>query len=107
MIFFSPIFSSNSGAHKLFLKNVYPLFLENYQHLYKAVLAQSLPIVEFYHWLKYLHNFQSHPVEHKPFAALNVTKRFECGAKVSKKNTFIRIIIKMKRARELRKHTFY
>jgi hypothetical protein len=30
------------------------------QHLYKALLAQSLPILEFYHWLKYLHNFQSH-----------------------------------------------
>jgi hypothetical protein len=41
------------GSHcQLFLK----------QHLYKALLAQSLPIVEFYHWLKYLHNFQSHPV---------------------------------------------
>jgi hypothetical protein len=39
-----------------------PFFLEKYQLLYKALLAQSLPIVELYHWLKYLHNFQSHPV---------------------------------------------
>jgi hypothetical protein len=84
MIFFSPIFSSNSGLQTFFEK-FYPLFFENYQHLYKALLTQSLPIVEFYHWLKYLHNFQSHPVEHKPFAALNVTKRFGCGAKVFKK----------------------
>jgi hypothetical protein len=44
------------------LKNYYPLFLEKYQNLYKALLAQSLPFIEFYHRLKYLHNLQSHPV---------------------------------------------
>jgi hypothetical protein len=36
------------------------IFLEKYQHLYKALLAQ--PLVGFDHRLKYLHNFQSHPV---------------------------------------------
>jgi hypothetical protein len=85
MIFFFICIFIKFWTPKLFLENFYLLFLENYQHLYKAVLAQSLPILEFYHWLKYLHNFQSHPVEHKPFAALNVTKRFGCGAKVFKK----------------------
>jgi hypothetical protein len=35
-------------------------------------LAQSLPIVVFYHWLKDLHNFQSHPV----FADLRTVKYF-------------------------------
>jgi hypothetical protein len=49
-------------AAKLFSKNFYPHFLEKYQHFDKPLLAQSLPIVEFYHWLKYLHNFHSHPV---------------------------------------------
>jgi hypothetical protein len=36
-------------AVKLFLKNFGPLFLEKYQHLYKASLAQSLLFVGFYH----------------------------------------------------------
>jgi hypothetical protein len=46
----------------IFLTHFYLLFLENYQYLYKALLGQSLPIAEFYHWLKYLLKFQSHPV---------------------------------------------
>jgi hypothetical protein len=46
-------------APKLFLKNFEPLFLEKYQHLYKA---SSLPFMGFYHRLKYLHNIQSHSV---------------------------------------------
>jgi hypothetical protein len=49
-------------APKLFLKNFEPLFLEKYQHLYKASLAQSLPFVGFYHRLKYLNVIQSHSV---------------------------------------------
>jgi hypothetical protein len=49
MIYFLPIFLSNSVALKLFLKNFDPLFLEKYQHLYKASLAQSLSFVGFYH----------------------------------------------------------
>jgi hypothetical protein len=49
-------------APKLFLKNFELLFLEKYQHLYKALLAQSLLFVGFYHRIKYLHNLQSHPV---------------------------------------------
>jgi hypothetical protein len=60
-------------APKLFLKNFEFLFLEKYQHLYKASMAQSLPIVEFYHWLKYLDNFQSHPV-HTVFAKIIIEK---------------------------------
>jgi hypothetical protein len=40
-------FSYNSAASKLFLKNFYLLFLEKYQHFYKALLAQSSPIVKF------------------------------------------------------------
>jgi hypothetical protein len=49
---------------KLFLKKFQPLSLEKYQHLCKVLLAQSLPIVKFYLWLKYLHNFQNHPVHY-------------------------------------------
>jgi hypothetical protein len=49
-------------ASKLFFYTFSAFFLEKYQHLNKAFLAQSLPVVEFYHWLKYLHNVQSHPV---------------------------------------------
>jgi hypothetical protein len=33
---------------------------------YKSLLVQSLPFVGFYHRLKYLHNFQNHPVEIDP-----------------------------------------
>jgi hypothetical protein len=62
MIYFLPIFLSNSVALKLFLKNFHPLFLEKYQHLYKASLAQSLPFVGFYHIYTYLHNLQSDSV---------------------------------------------
>jgi hypothetical protein len=61
MIFLT-YFLMKSVAPKLFLKNLHPLFLEKYHHLYKTLLAQSLPIVEFYPGLKYLHNFQDHPV---------------------------------------------
>jgi hypothetical protein len=43
-----------------FLKNFEPLFLEKYQHLCKALLAQSLRFIGFYHRLKNLHNLQSH-----------------------------------------------
>jgi hypothetical protein len=61
MIFLTNFFIKFSGPQTFFEK-FYPLFLEKYQHLYKALLAQSLPIVEFYHRVKYLHNFLSHPV---------------------------------------------
>jgi hypothetical protein len=49
-------------ALKLFLKNFSPLFHEKNQHLYNALLAQSLPFVGFCHRLKYLRNFQNLPV---------------------------------------------
>jgi hypothetical protein len=45
-----------------FLEKLLGTFSRKISTFYKALLAQSLPIVEFYHWLKYLYNFQSHPV---------------------------------------------
>jgi hypothetical protein len=60
MIFFLPIFPKIQ-SQTCFEKALDPFF-EKYQHLYKTLLTQSLPAVEFYHWLKYLRNFQSHPV---------------------------------------------
>jgi hypothetical protein len=48
-----------SGPQTFFFK-FEPLFLEKYQHLHKASLTQLSPFVEFYHWLKYLHNLQNH-----------------------------------------------
>jgi hypothetical protein len=39
-----------------------PFFRKMFSLLYKTLLAQSFSTVELYHWLKYLHNFQSHPV---------------------------------------------
>jgi hypothetical protein len=60
MIFLTHFFIKFNS--KLFLKNFYLLFLEKYQHLYKTLLAQSLPFVGFNHRLKYLYNLQSHPV---------------------------------------------
>jgi hypothetical protein len=61
-IFLTQFFIKFSGSQTFFEK-LLPPFLEKYQHFDKPLLAQSLPIVEFYHWLKYLHNFQNHPVD--------------------------------------------
>jgi hypothetical protein len=56
-----PTIFLNSFFHKIqWLPK--PLLFEKYQHLLKALLAQSSPFVVFYHRLKYLHNFQNHPV---------------------------------------------
>jgi hypothetical protein len=57
MIFLTQ-FSIKFSNSQTFLEKLLALFLEKYQ----ALLPQSLPIVEFYHWLKYLQNFQSHPI---------------------------------------------
>jgi hypothetical protein len=60
--FFWPIFYKIQWFPNFFWKTFSLFFLENYQPLYMGLLAQSLPIVEFHRWLKYLHNFQSHPI---------------------------------------------
>jgi hypothetical protein len=45
--FFDPFFIKFSGSQTFFEKLLVS-FLEKYQHLYMGLLAQSLPIVEFY-----------------------------------------------------------
>jgi hypothetical protein len=59
--YFRPVFSKKFSGSQTFFEKL-SLSLEKYQHLYKALLAQSLLFVGFYHWFKYLHNLESHPV---------------------------------------------
>jgi hypothetical protein len=53
--------------YDVFVENRLVPFHRNNQHLYKALLAQSLLFVGFYHRLKYLHHLQSHPVYVRKF----------------------------------------
>jgi hypothetical protein len=53
--------------YDFFVENRLVPFYRNNQHLDKALLAQSLLFVGFYHRLKYLHNLQSHPVYLRKF----------------------------------------